>query len=74
MNNPHTPAGHYVCPNCSTGIDVFVPLSDAPTHRCSALTETGEAIKNKKTFVMEREGDVREGRNRIRRLDASEKD
>jgi len=74
MNDSHSPAGHYVCPNCSVGIDVFIPLSDAPTHRCGAMKETGEAIKNKKTFVMEREGDVREGRNRIRRLDASEKD
>ena len=43
MNDIHSPAGHYVCPNCSAGIDVFVPLSDAPTHRCGAMKETGTA-------------------------------
>lgn len=28
------PAGFYECPNCNGGLEVFVPLVEAPTHRC----------------------------------------
>lgn len=61
--------GRYACPNCKTSIDVFIPLTEAPTHRCSALKDTDEFSKNKKTYVMERIGEPNEGRNRLGRLD-----
>jgi len=63
--------GHYMCPNCKESIDVFVPLSDVPTHRCSAKKDTDEFSKTKKVYVMERIGEPNEGRNRLRRLDTS---
>lgn len=66
------PAGRYMCPNCRAVTSIHVPMTQAPTHRCSALTENGDAIKSRKAFVMERKGSVRASRNSIGRLDSPE--
>lgn len=63
------PPGRYVCPNCKASMYAHIPLSVAPTHRCSALKDIDESSKSKKTYVMERQGEAREGRNRLRGLD-----
>jgi hypothetical protein len=34
MEKPLLPAGYYECPKCNSGLEVFVPLTEAPTHCC----------------------------------------
>jgi hypothetical protein len=34
MDQSFLPAGYYECPKCNGGIEVHVPLSEAPYHRC----------------------------------------
>lgn len=34
MDKPILPAGYYECPKCNSGLEVFVPLSEFPTHCC----------------------------------------
>jgi hypothetical protein len=36
MEKPLLPAGYYECPKCNSGLEVFVPLLEPPTHCCGA--------------------------------------
>ena len=38
------PAGRYECPKCGLGVEVFVDLTDTPTHRCGAGRRMSEMV------------------------------
>ena len=56
MSKEYLPAGFYQCPKCNSEIRVYVPLLEAPTHRCG--------VGNKKS-VMEFKGEKDASRNSI---------
>lgn len=60
------PAGYYECPNCNSGLEVFVPLVEGPTHCCGL----GKRIY---TMVYKGEKSVK-ARDRVRRLGQPEED
>ena len=66
MDQTYLPPGYYECPKCNDGIEVFVPLTDSPTHRCGVgrkvHTMVYKGAKSDKT------------RNSVRRLGQSQED
>lgn len=66
MEKPLYPKGCYECPKCGSGLEVFVPLVEPPTHHCGV---------GKKVYAMVYKGETNDkARNRIRGLGESEED
>ena len=60
MDKALFPAGYYECPNCSNGLEVFVPLTHTPTHCCGL---------GKRIYTMVYKGEKRDkARNSVRGL------
>lgn len=66
MEKPLLPAGYYECPKCNSGLEVFVPLTEPPTHSCGV---------GRKVYPMVYKGEknAKTG-NRIRRLGEPKED
>lgn len=66
MEKAHFPAGYYECPKCNDGLVVYVPLVEAPTHRCGV---------GRKLYTMVYKGEKRaKTRGSVRRLGESTED
>lgn len=66
MEKPLYPKGYYECPKCSSGLEVFVPLVEPPTHHCGV---------GRKVHTMVYKGEKSDKtRNSVRRLGQSEED
>lgn len=60
------PAGYYECPKCNSGLEVFVPLVEPPTHSCGV---------GRKVYSMVYKGEKRvKTRDSVRGLGKSEED